>query len=420
MASKVTDPQAAARSTLGSGRHTTTKARISATPHRAVARKESPRRGARPPRSARCARAGAPMSRKSTTVRLEPETASRCSRSVARNASCRSGSTREVSPTTSPGSRALASGASPSVTSRSPARSRPAIRCAASGPPVTRGGASPAGRSSATARSPPRAGASRAATSTRIEGCNRAHPGCPASTRTGVETLVRAPSGPVTRVTTASRTTTGGPLPVRAVRGSEPTVRSASTRAWSRASSGTGPARASARWSPATPAPAAAHSRAAATAVPALRNGVERRRPASINSPATPTPSPATAALRPTGTSRATAAATQAAEAGTTNRRSAGPASTGPRPTGPCSDEPPAAGPPTAGPRAAGSRSGAPLPVAPRSGAPLPVGPASDESRSVKPGSVGPRRDGPAPAPPTRLTAAPVRAGRRTAAHRSR
>lgn len=131
---------------------------------------------------------------------------------MALNASCRSGGTLEVSPTTSPGNRARASGASPSVASRSPTRSRPASRWAVSGPPVTPGGASPAGRSSATARSPSRAGASRATTATRVEGSSRAHPACPASTRTGVSTRVLAPSGPVTRVTTASSTTTGGPL----------------------------------------------------------------------------------------------------------------------------------------------------------------------------------------------------------------
>lgn len=267
------------------------------------------------------------MRRKSTTVRLDPETASRCSRSVARKASCRSGSTREVSPTTSPGSRALASGARSSVTSRSPARSRPAIRCTVSGPPVTRGGASPAGRSRATARSPSRAGASRATTATRVEGCNRAQCGCPASTRTGVDTRVLVPSGPVTRVTTASSTTTGGPLPLRAVRGSEPTVSSASTRACSPASPATGPARASARWSPATAAPAPAHSRAATTAVPAFQAGPPRLPPATISSPATPAHSPAAQALAPGGAPRATAAAAQAARAGTTRRRSAGRAS---------------------------------------------------------------------------------------------
>lgn len=207
------------------------------------------------------------MSRNRTTVRLEPDTASKCSRSVARNASCRSGGTREVSPTTSPGSRALASAGSPSVAVRSPARRLPATRCAASGPPLTPGGVPPGGRTSATARSPPRAGASRATTATRVEGCSRAQSGCPARTRTGVSTRVRDPSGPVTRVTTASSISSGGPCPPPTVRGSEATVSSRDTRACSRASDSTGPARASARWSPATPAAAAAHSRAAAAAV---------------------------------------------------------------------------------------------------------------------------------------------------------
>lgn len=300
------------------------------------------------------------MRRKSTTVRLDPETASRCSRSVARNASCRSGSTREVSPTTSPGSRALASGASPSVTSRSPARSRPAIRCAASGPPVTRGGVSPAGRSRATARSPPCAGASRATTSTRAEGCRRDHPGCPASTRTGVDTRVRAPSGPVTRVIFASSTTAGGPLPLRAVRGSDATVSSASTLACCRASSGTGPARASARWSPATPAPAAAHRRTAARAAPVCRKRSARRNPARISRAAPATTSPAATRLCPAGAPRATAAATQAARAGTVKRRSrvrarsGSPAGRGAAPPAPA---PLTAAPTSADPRTAAHRS---------------------------------------------------------------
>ncbi|KOY57336.1 hypothetical protein ADK59_13840 [Streptomyces sp. XY332] len=329
MASRVIVPQAAARSTLGSGRHTTTNASVSAVPHRAVARRDSPRRGASPPRSARCAAAAGPMSRNSTTVRLDPDTASRCSRSVERNAASRSGGTREVSPTTSPGSRALASGASPSVASRSPARSLAASRWTVPGPPVTRGGVSPAGRSSATARSPPRPGASRATTETRAEGCSRAHCGCPASTRTGVSTRVCFPSGPVTRVTTASRTTTGGPLPLRAVRGSEPTVSSARTRACSPASPTTGPARASARWRPATPAPAAAQSRTAAAAVPTRHSDSGRRHPARSSSPAPRTASPAPAAVQPGGASRAPAAPAQAASAGTARRRSSGPAPSG-------------------------------------------------------------------------------------------
>ncbi len=269
------------------------------------------------------------MSRNSTTVRFDPETASRWSRSVARKASCRSGGTLEVSPTTSPGSRARASGASPSVAPRSPARSRPASRWAVSGPPVTAGGMSPDGRSSATARSPPRAGASRATTATRVEGRSRAHPACPASTRTGVSTRVLAPSGPVTRVTTASSTTTGGPLPLRAVRGSEPTVSSTWTRACRLASPATGPARASASWSPATPAPAAADSRAAATAGATRHSAPGRLACSSISRPAATTARPTPRAVPPTGAPSARAAAAQAATAGTARRRSTGPAPSG-------------------------------------------------------------------------------------------
>ncbi len=329
MASSVTAPQAAARSTLGSGRHTTTNASVRAAPHRAVARNDSPSRGASPRRSACCARPGGPMSRNSTTVRFDPETASRWSRSVARKASCRSGGTLEVSPTTSPGSRALASGGSPSVASRSPARSRPASRWTASGPPVTRGGVSPAGRSSATARSPARPGASRATTATRVDGSSRAHPPCPASTRTGVATRVLVPSGPVTRVTTASSTTSGGPLPLRAVLGSEATVRSARTRPCRSASPATGPARASATWSAATPAPAAAASRAVATAGATLHRAPGRRPWTSISSPAPTTARPTPRAVRPPGAPRARAAAAQAAAAGAARRRSVGPSPSG-------------------------------------------------------------------------------------------
>ncbi len=329
-ASRVTAPQAAARRTLGSGRHTTTNASVSAAPHRAVDRRERPRRGASPPRSACWARAGAPMSRKSTTVRLDPDTASRWSRSVARKASCRSGGTLEVSPTTSPGNRAPASGARPAVASRSPARSRPARRCSRPGPPVTLGGVSAAGRSSATARSPARPGLSRATADTRVEGSSRAQSCCPASTRTGVATRVRVPSGPVTPVTRASSATTGGPAPFAVTRGSEATVNSASTRACSAASPTTGPARASARWSPATPAPAAAHSRAAAAAAPIRRCRPGHRHPARSSSPAPAAPRAAPAALQRAGASRARAAAAQAAAAGTASRRSTGPGRSGP------------------------------------------------------------------------------------------
>lgn len=343
MASKVTIPQAAARSTLGSGRHTTTKARVSTAPQRAVVRRDSPSRGARPPRSASWARAGGPISRNSTTVRLDPDTASRCTRSVARKASSRSGGTREVSPTTSPGSSARASGGRPSVASRSPARKAPATRCVRSGPPIRCGGLSPGTRSNATGRPPPRAGVSRADTATRVEGSSRVHSGCRASTRTGVVTRVLRPSGPVSRVSTASSRTPGGPVLVR--RGSAVTVSSASTAAYAAASPGTGPALASARARPATPAPAAAHSRAAAAAAPTVRRGPGRRHPASTSAPAPAAPSPTPTPVQRPGIPSASAAAAQAAPAGTTSRRSTGRAPSGRL---------------TAAPGGAGRRTGAP------------------------------------------------------------
>ena len=128
-ASRVIRPHAAARMTLGSGRHTTTKARVSNAPSTAVPRSGMPRRGARPRRSARWALPGGPMSTASMIMRFAPLTASRCVMSVARNAASRSAGSREVSPTTSPGSRPRASPSSPAVASRSPERRPPAVRC---------------------------------------------------------------------------------------------------------------------------------------------------------------------------------------------------------------------------------------------------------------------------------------------------
>ncbi|EST22825.1 hypothetical protein M877_29040 [Streptomyces niveus NCIMB 11891] len=66
-------PHAAARSTLGSGRQTTTKASVRTPPSRAVERSEIPSRGASPRRSARSASPGGPMSRARTMVRLLPD-----------------------------------------------------------------------------------------------------------------------------------------------------------------------------------------------------------------------------------------------------------------------------------------------------------------------------------------------------------
>ncbi|CAM5263628.1 hypothetical protein SCANM63S_07390 [Streptomyces canarius] len=182
-ASSATAPQAAARSTLGSGRQTTTKPSVSAPASRAVARRESPRRGARPRRSARWARPGGPMSNASRTVRLLPETASVCARSVSSKAWSSSGVIREVSPTTSPGSSARASPGRSSVASRRPARSRPAQRCGPLGPATVRGSGRPRTRSTAAIRSPPvSAGASRPATRSRVDGSSPSQAARPAGT----------------------------------------------------------------------------------------------------------------------------------------------------------------------------------------------------------------------------------------------
>lgn len=245
MASSATVPHAAARSTLGSGRHTTTKASVRAPPRSAAPRSVMPNRGAMPRRSASRAVPGGPMSRTSTMVRLLPDTASRCVRSLASKASCRSGVIREVSPTTSPGSSARASGASPSVASRSPARSPPAVRWTAVGGPVIRGGPSPCAFSTAANRSPsPDGGASRPVTLSRVEGSNRRHcPPVPSAlrrapdatiTRTGVWISVDPLRGAVTRVTSASSTRNppaarSPRMRGRIIRGSDVTVNSAVT-----------------------------------------------------------------------------------------------------------------------------------------------------------------------------------------------
>ncbi len=347
-------PHAAARSTLGSGRHTITKPRVSAPPSTAVVLSRSPSAAASPRRSARAASRGGPVSRARTSVRLLPETAIRCSRSVARNASSRSGGTREVSPTTSPGSSARASAESPSVALRSPSRSRPARFWSALGAPVTRGGPPPSTRTTAAARSPSRSGgANRPCTRSRVEGSSASQRArsrsAPARTviSTGARVAVVVPSGPVIRPTSASTTTATGAGAAprtrgRVSRGSAVISTSAVTPAYSRASSGTGPCRTSAACSAATAPAAAPHSSAAATAPaarpchPAPRSPElaprppepgrgARRRARSSSTPATRQATAQPTATVPPGVPRAMPAAAQAVRAGGTRRRSGGP-----------------------------------------------------------------------------------------------
>lgn len=143
-------------------------------------------------------------------VRLLPDTASVCARSVALKASSSSGVIREVSPTTSPGSSARASAGSPSVASRSPARNRPANRWTPEGPSVTSGTACPRTRSTPAIRSPPTAaGADRAMTRSRVEG-NNSSQGDRGGPSAG--TFVRALPAPMSTMTnTGARVATAVP-----------------------------------------------------------------------------------------------------------------------------------------------------------------------------------------------------------------
>ncbi len=333
---------------------------------KAVVRSDRPRRGASPRRSARRARCGGPISSARTRVRLLPETASRWVRSVARKASARSGGTREVSPTTKPGSSARASGRSPSVASRMCIRD--------SGGPVRTGGASPSTRRTAATWSlADSGGAVRATTRMRVDGSSPRHGAdspprassagrspvsgaplpCPLSspvplrcpwttTSVGVRPTVTAPSGAVTWTASAVNTSAGGvrwdPRTVGRVGcGSPVTTSSAVTRAYRCAQPGSGPRRRSAACSAAEAAPAAAHSStaASATSAPADRPPGEGptplRRTAAIRNAITarPTAPAQSAATTPPGAPRPTAAAPQAASAGATRRRSAGPSCCG-------------------------------------------------------------------------------------------
>ncbi len=313
-----------------------------------MVRRCRPRRGARPRRSLRWARPGGPRSSASTMVKLAPDTASVWVRSVSLNASSSSGVTRAVSPTTRPGSSARASAGRSSVASRRPARNRPASRCAAEGSDVRSGGCRPVRTRSTAAMRSPRClgGESRAVTRSRVvgsrlsqrEGAGSARDRSPCaptststSTRTGVLVVTVRPSPSVTRRTSASISTVGGTARSprtrgRVRRGSAVTSTSAVTVAYRRASSGTGPLRRSAPCSAAEAADAAMHRR---TAAATGAWGRPRLAGPSRKAPASSTPAATTPTAQPAGTSGVSAAVAQAARAGGTRRRSAGPSCRG-------------------------------------------------------------------------------------------
>ncbi|CAM5359524.1 hypothetical protein SDIAM103S_01712 [Streptomyces diastaticus subsp. diastaticus] len=238
-------------------------------------------------------------------VRLEPLTAMRWVRSVARNASRRSSGTRPVSPTTRAGNRARASGSRPSEAARRPARSFPANRWRRLGPPVTSGGPARVGRRTA-AFGPPASsgGTSRPASRRRVVGNSSRHrspsarSGTGTISSTGVRVLTAPPPAAATSTIRPSISREGGrpdsspavPPGCRTGRASPVTSTSAVTRARRSANSGTGPRWWSAPCSPAEAAPAAAQSRAAAT------QSLVRRGPGIL-------PAARCAALRAPGTS---------------------------------------------------------------------------------------------------------------------
>ena len=114
-------PIAAARTTLGSGRASTTKPASASSASGGRQRRGTPRT------------THSPSTRPVTTATLLPLTAVRCVMPVARIAAVRSGGVRLVSPMTRPGRRPRASGGARSTAERRPARSRSAAAATAPG-----------------------------------------------------------------------------------------------------------------------------------------------------------------------------------------------------------------------------------------------------------------------------------------------
>ena len=167
-----TIPVTVARRTLGSGRASTRKPRIASSPTAGTARARKP------------AHRAAKSAATATKATLLPETATRWVSPVVLQSSARSGGSREVSPSTSPGSRPRSSGGRTAAARASPPRSRAATRCSVDGGPVREGGPR-AATTAARSRSPGRGASSRPVTSTCWLGTRCAHPRVGPRTRTG-------------------------------------------------------------------------------------------------------------------------------------------------------------------------------------------------------------------------------------------
>ena len=229
--SNPTPPIAAARTTLGSGRTSTTNPSRSTAASGGRQRRRTPRRPANPRAAAR------------TIATLEPLTADRWVIPVTSMASSRSAGVREVSPMTSPGRRPRASVGSPSVAAANRVRTTSAVRATRPGSSRTVG--EPRGVSTATTSS-----ARSSAGASCPTACTRDCQGRPsqvrsANTRTGDATAVSTPR-PSMWSTSSRRTTPaafdGRPGGASTALGSVDTRPRTSTvaRCWAR--SRTGPA----------------------------------------------------------------------------------------------------------------------------------------------------------------------------------
>ena len=298
----------AARSTLGEGRATSTKATSTTAPASAHAHGRS--------RARRSTSSVAPT----TMEQLVPLTATRWVSPATRNRSTSTGSRPAVSPSTSPGSRPRSCGGRGAAAARNRARTVPAARCHHGGWPSRAGGR----RANSVTPVAPRSDAGRRlpSTSTRWPGSTVDQPRAGPSTSTGTDTAQRVPPAltRTERVVTATRDTPDSPVPASRC-GSASTTSSALTEACRSASSVVGAARAChERAAHGSSTAAMQHPAAPTTRQPRL-TGRRSSATAALASPAS-----ATAANNAGGRPNPTSRLSHAAAAPPASRRSVPPA----------------------------------------------------------------------------------------------
>ena len=313
-ASSTMAPIAAARSTLGDGRASTTK------PRSAAALSAAATRG-----SAR-SRRRSPSTAPATIARLLPETAVRWLSPAARKSSRSSAGRLRVSPTASPGSRAAGASGRTAAALRRPSRSVPAAVCHQGARPTSRG--PPRTLSTATVRSLRVAGASRPSAVTGCPGSSSDQPSAGAISRTRPPPVHRPPA------VCAARSTAGTSTCVAPGRRSTPEERSSrgsSPTTTCRVAAAPCPAAVRTGWSRSITACAVMTSAAASAQPPAATSTARRlRSPPSSRPPAraAPTTPPTGPVCRPSSTTA------HAAPAAGTSRRSGGRVGTASAPAG--------------------------------------------------------------------------------------